>query len=184
MGMQVIPQFLAIYWLALLILAVVILLVVYSVFEARALCRQGPKDTSGNGITIGSAKAFDNRSLALRIERLSTSLAALRIVNQNITENLSTFQAQSSSETIRSLALYVNSNPTKAGSDSSSQQQNSNKDVTSDPKSSADAAKADIKPAIGLAAGDILSDQLNLASQIVNLDRSSGFRLRSFPSWA
>jgi hypothetical protein len=94
----------------------------------------------------------------------------LKIVNQNITENLSTFQAQSSSERSGSLALYVNSRPTKAESDNSSQQQNSNKDATSDSKSSADTAKADTKMVIGLAAGDILSDQLNLASQIVNLE--------------
>jgi hypothetical protein len=65
--MQVALQFLSTYWLDLLILAI-ILLGVYIVIEVLALLSNWPKDTSGNGITIGRAKTFDNRSLALRIE--------------------------------------------------------------------------------------------------------------------
>ena len=41
----------------------------------------GPRDTVGNGITVGLAKAFDNRSLSLRIEQLSNNLAQLRVVD-------------------------------------------------------------------------------------------------------
>jgi hypothetical protein len=165
--MQIALEFLAAHWLALLISAIVIaILCSVEFWWVRKHC---PKDTTGNGITIGNAKAFDNRSLALRIERLSASLAALKVVNQNVTENLSTFQEQTSSESSRSLTLDVKSSPPKAGNGTSPKAKDGDKDAKSGSPSPSNAAKADSKPA-GLAASDILSDQLNLASQIMNLE--------------
>jgi hypothetical protein len=170
--MQMILQFLATHWLALVILAGLILLTVYVYVQIRTVNRLGPKDTTGNGITIGHPKAFDNRSLALRIERLSAGLAALKIVNQNVTENLSVFQEQTSSETSRSLTLAVKSGVAKADDESSSKAKDGDKDSKSASTATppASAGKGEAKSAIGLAASDILADQLNLASQIVNLE--------------
>ncbi len=170
--MQVALQFLAAHWLALLISAVVIviLLTTYASVEVWWVRKHGPRDTTGNGITIGLAKAFDNRSLALRMERLSDSLAKLKIINQNVTENPSVFQEQTSSESSRTLTLDVKASPRKSGNDSSPTSKDGDKDAKSGSTSPTNAAKADSKPAIGLAASDILSDQLNLASQIVNLE--------------
>lgn len=165
--MQVTLQFLAAHWLALLIPAVVIVFLL--AIEGWWLRKHGPKDTIGNGISIGLAKAFDNRSLALRIERLSDSLAKLKVVNQNVTENLSVVQEQTSSESSRSLTLDVRSSPPKAGNDTSPKSKDGDKDAKSGSTATASAAKAESKPAVGLAASDILSDQLNLASQIMNL---------------
>lgn len=141
----------------------------YAVAHLLAVRRYGPKDTTGNGITIGRAKAFDNRSLQLRIERLSAGLAQLKIVNQNITENLPAFQQQTSSESTRSLTLEVKASPGKAESDGSSKSKAGEKEAKSD-STTAGASKTEAKPAVGMAAGDILSDQLNLASQIMNLE--------------
>jgi len=165
--MQVVLQFLSAHWLGLLILIAV--LAISALVQAWARYKYGPKDTIGNGITIGHAKAFDNRSLALRIERLSASLDQLKVVNQNVTENASTFQKQASTQATRSLALEVKSSLGKAGKDGSSKEKDSDKDAKSDTPA-ADAAKSESKPAVGLAASDILSDQLNLASQILNLE--------------
>ncbi|HKG22236.1 MAG TPA: hypothetical protein VKC34_10075 [Blastocatellia bacterium] len=170
--MQVILEYLAAHWMALSISAVVILVAAYAYLELRAVNRLGPKDTIGNGITIGRAKAFDNRSLALRIERLSAGLAALKVVNQSATENISVFQEQTSSESSRSLTLDVKSGPGTAGDDSSSRSKDGDKDSKSGSASASptSSAKSDAKAATGLAASDILTDQLNLASQIVNLE--------------
>src|SRR5262245_10140344 len=105
--MQEILKFFLTHWLALLI--VVIAIGTCALVQVWLVRKYGPKDTVGNGITIGHAKAFDNRSLALRIERLSASLEALKVVNQNVTENLSSLQLQSSSESSRSLTLDLKS---------------------------------------------------------------------------
>src|SRR5438874_1949857 len=113
--MSQVMSFITAHWIALLIstIVIVVLLAVYAYFEIRAFRENGPKDATGNGITVGNAKAFDNRSLALRIERLSASLANLKVVNQNVTENLASFQQQSSSDVTRSLTLDLKAVPTK-----------------------------------------------------------------------
>jgi hypothetical protein len=58
----------------------------------RHILVHSPADLTGNGIAIGQAKAFDSSSLTLRLQRLNAGLEALKVVNQNITENLSTVQ--------------------------------------------------------------------------------------------
>ena len=143
-------------------------LAIYALVQFLAWYFDGPEDPTGNGITIGHAKAFDNRSLALRIERLSASLAALKVVNQNVTENLSTIQKQSSTESSRSLTLEVKSTPAKTEGNGSSKKER--QDAPTDTTTTADTAKSDPKPTVALAASDILNDQLNLASQIMNLE--------------
>src|SRR5215472_7890999 len=66
-----------------------------------------PVDRTANGITVGQAKVFDNRSLALRVERLNASLEKLKVVNQNVTDNFSAIQERTSSESTQTLSLAV-----------------------------------------------------------------------------
>lgn len=166
--MQETLNFLGAHWLALEVIAIVIL--IYTVVQLRAMQQHGPQDITGNGITVGRAKAFDNRSLALRIERLSASLATLKVVNQNITENISAIQAQTSSETSRSLTVSVKAGAAKPTAEDPSSKSKGNDKEGGAASAPAEAASAESKPGLGLAASDILSDQLNLASQIVNLE--------------
>lgn len=112
-----------------------------------------PPDCTGNGITIGLPKVFDSRSLSLKIEQLNAGLEALRVVNQNVTENLPKFQAKTTQETSIGAAVGAS-----AGSEKK------------DPGTAEKAADGKAPElAFGMAAGDALTDQLNLASQIVNL---------------
>lgn len=146
-------------------LAVAILLYFLTLFFAWL--KRGPGDTTGNGITVGQAKAFDNRSLALRVERLSASLDALKVINKNVTDNVSTFQKHTTTETSRSVTLDVKPNPIQTDG------QSKNKEETNPTKADAksgEATTSETKPTVALAASDILTDQLNLASQILNLE--------------
>ena len=166
--MQIVLNFIVAYWPELLISTFFILVIVY--LAAQAVKGSIPKDLVGNGITIGKPKAFDNRSLQLRIERLSAGLAALKVVNQNLTENLSLFQEQTSSESNRSLTLGVKSSPGKVDNETSSKTKDGDKKAESASALPANPAKAESKSSTGLSASDILSDQLNLAAQIMNLE--------------
>ena len=114
----------------------------------------GPRDTVGNGITVGLAKAFDNRSLSLRIEQLSNNLAQLRVVDQKATESIGKFQGESSHSSTQELTLKANGSTTATAAGAGNK---------------TDSNKSEAKPEFTLTAGDILSEQLNLASQIVNL---------------
>lgn len=161
--MQIILHFLAQHWLLLLIL-----LGIYVLIEIYAWYGFGPTDISGNGITIGSAKAFDNRSLALRIERLSSSLENLKVVNQSATENLTAIQGQTSSEVTLAASFQAKGAPPQAekkeGADRG-EEEKPGKTVTA-----TESQRTEEKPTVALTASDILTDQLNLASQILNLE--------------
>jgi hypothetical protein len=145
-----------------------------------AQARSKPKDITGNGITVGHPKAFDNRSLALRVERLSASLANLKVVNQNFTDNLSALQQQSTVATTNSLTLGVKATPPlapgppaaapAAAAAAAGQTAEAPANPGSTVATGKPAAPAEAKPGVALAAGDVLSDQLNLASQILNLE--------------
>ncbi len=128
-----------------------------------------PRDRTGNGIAIGQAKVFDNRSLALRVERLSGELERLKVINQSITDNVSAAQAQVSTQSSQSLSFEV-----KAQGKPAQESKATTSDKSNDGKSSGSAALGTAKtdepaPKVGLAASDLLNDQLNLASQIFNL---------------
>lgn len=157
-----IGRFISAHWLAFLI--VTVLAIVCVAAELYVVRKRRPKDSAGNGITIGRAKAFDNRSLALRVERLNAGLENLKVINQNITDGPSTFQQQSSTEDSRSLSLVGKVTKPPQSTD----QKGSPSDGQGKASPSGETA-SDFKPAIGLAAGDVLSDRLNLASQIFNL---------------
>src|ERR1019366_2054471 len=124
-----------------------------------------PADATGNGITIGQAKAFDNRSLTLRLERLNARLQSIEVVGQAFTEALANVQEQTTSETNRSISAGLKLDISKGDAGKSTPNQ------SVDPKPAGDSASGEgaYKPNMGMAAGDILTDQLNLNSQISNL---------------
>jgi hypothetical protein len=171
MGMQAVLKFLN-FLVAnkVILLNLAGLAAVYAVLQLWAWLVYGPKDTVGNGITIGQAKAFDNRSLQLRIERLSASLANLKVVNQNVTENLATLQRQTTSKSSRSLTLEAKATPGTAGDNESAAATGNGKGGATKATESDEETQSETKPAVALAASDVLSDQLNLASQILNLE--------------
>ena len=142
----------------------------YAIVELWAWVVYGPKDTTGNGITIGQAKAFDNRSLQLRIERLSASLANLKVINQNVTENLSTIQQQTTTKTSRSLTVEAKAKPATVAEGASPEPAPETNVATAESASSGDTAQSETSPTVALAPSDVLSNQLNLASQILNLE--------------
>lgn len=149
-----VASFVAAYWLAGILIAVLAVLYFWWIQHKR------PTDTAGNGITVGQAKAFDNRSLTLRVERLNASLESLRVVDQSFAENVSTVQERTSDENTRSMVLGVK------GISTGKSEKGTEEGAT---KKAASAASESDKLKIGLAASDILNDQLNLASQIFNL---------------
>ena len=163
--MQVVLQFFAMHWLYLIIPVGVVLL--YALVQTLAVCFCGPRDTTGSGIVIGQAKVFDNRSLSLRIERLTAGLEALKTVSQNVAAD-STFQGQTSAVSSRSITLDLKATPYKAANDGSPKPKDGDKNGRS--ASTAEPTKLDDKSAIALAASDILNDQLDLASQILSLE--------------
>jgi hypothetical protein len=132
----------------------------------------GPRDMVGNGITVGLAKAFDNRSLSLRIERLSNSLAQLKVVDQKATENIGKIQGLSSTLSARTLTLDATAGTKPAATDPS--QTPPGDALAADgagktPATGTSGSKSESKAEVTLAAGDILNEQLNLATQIMNL---------------
>lgn len=127
-----------------------------------------PPDCTGNGITIGLPKVFDSRSLSLKIEQLNAGLEALRVVNQNVTDNLPRFQSKTTSEASLGATLGVDAGQkrTEVGGSRSDTDKTLPGGKAAVPDPSPGEASG---PAFGVAAGDALTDQLNLASQIVNL---------------
>jgi hypothetical protein len=150
------------HWVALVISAAIVVLLICLFFYLRWIKSHRPKENIGNGIIVGPAKAFDNRSLALKIERLNRNLEDLKVINQNMTEGLENIQEQTRTDTSQAISLTIKS-PAGAAADGKSRDAEK-----ADNKSSASAAP-DGKAVTGLAASDMLSNQLNLQSQIFNL---------------
>ncbi|MEM5316832.1 hypothetical protein [Paraburkholderia sp. JHI869] len=169
--MRVVSLFVSEHWFSIVV-AGAVLCVLYASVQFIALRRRGPKDATGNGIIVGNAKAFDNRSLQLRIERLSASLSALKTVNQNITDSLSLMQGDTSSDTLHSLAVGLNAKETAEHTETSSKtsSKSSKEKQETKPESRNSEPNEDKKIDVGLAASDLLGSQLNLASQIMNLE--------------
>src|ERR1035437_1194479 len=93
-----------------------------------------PADATGNGITIGQAKAFDNRSLTLRLERLNARLQSIEVVGQTFTEALANIQEQTTSETNRSISAGLKLDISKGDAGKSTPNQ------SVDPKPAGDSA--------------------------------------------
>jgi len=161
------------HWQMLIGILIALLLAAAYIFtQRRQISKNGPRDTMGNGITIGLAKAFDNRSLSLRIERLSNSLSQMKVVDQKATDNIGKFQGQSSTLSARTLTLDATAG-TKTAVASTTEKTSATRPATDSAgknnDSSSDTKKAESQSEVGLSSSDILNEQLNLASQIMNL---------------
>ncbi|HEY0614816.1 MAG TPA: hypothetical protein VGC96_09265 [Candidatus Elarobacter sp.] len=164
MGLQIVHD-IALYWPAAAGAVAVILAAVLADALTRAGRSDEPADLVSNGITVGRAKAFDNRSLALRIQRLSAGLEALKVITQDPGRSVGSLQGQTSSTSATSLKVGIKKAIIPGTSDKAAG--NGDKGVVRAPEA---ASGSDDKPVLALAAGDVLNDQLNLASQIVNLE--------------
>jgi hypothetical protein len=150
------------HWVSVAVAAVLVL------FEVIWVWRHRPEDLTGNGITIGQAKAFDNRALALRLERLTHDLEQIKVLDQGATANVGAFQAMTSTETRQTASLsgkVLESSKSPSAGDKEGAK--SVAPVDKGAPRSEDASG--FKPVFGLEAGDLISNQLNLASQIFNL---------------
>ena len=167
--MQVI-HYIQAHWPMLLGILIVLLLVAaaYIDWQFLQLGLKGPRDTVGNGITVGLAKAFDNRSLSLRIERLSNSLAQMKVVDQKATDNIGKLQGQSSTVLARTLTLDATAG-TKTAVTSTTEKTSPTHAAADGPAKNSDSGSDKNQSEVALSAGDILNEQLNLASQIMNL---------------
>jgi hypothetical protein len=157
--------------------ALAAILIVVALYRFIAT-HMGPQDFSGNGIVIGRAKVFDNRSLTLILEQLNDSLRTFTVLNQNFTRNLDSFQQQQSTDSAYSVKGEFAPTSGKSASEGAKHSADTAKDEktptdapTSKRAGTPETGKAQPAPDLrfGPAAGDTLTDQVNLAYQILNL---------------
>ncbi len=146
----------------------------------------GPHDNSSNGIVVGRAKQFDNRSLSMILEEVEASLKKLNVVGQPIAANSDVFQESRSVESSRSLTLggllgkastTADDKPDRDASSAQSDKRAANSGQEAEGGSDAAKAKASpggadktsFAPQFGSAAGDALTDRMNLTYQIANM---------------
>lgn len=149
---------------------IVVAAAVYAFAQYLARIMFGPYDKFLNGIVIGSAKAFDNRSLQLRIERLSQGLEELKTINQKLVDNVTPLQAEHSTEAVWEARLDVDHQYKETKISRSADNHGAHPGPKRTGHSPGESEPEQLKATIGLAASDILRDQLNLASQIMNLE--------------
>ena len=162
--------------------------------------RAGPRDSSSNGITIGRAKQFDNRSLSLILEEMNRSLEKLSVLQQSITSRADVFQESEETAVSRSLSFALSragevkpgqkATKREAGGASEADRASADKGAKrpseathpARPKAPADAEPSKFAPTFGMAAADLLADQVNLLYQIINMrllnERALSDRLR------
>jgi len=167
-------QFSGLPWLGLLVLVFLFL----------------PEKVSGedNGIAVGAPKVFDNRSLELMLEQFEQSLRTATFVDKGqLAGALGQFQGSQQTDLFRDLEITANLTPqipgpaTAAGGKSQSSDKTSTastdkatpKTDTSSKPAASDSSSATIPDAVtkkyGIAAEDILNEQVNLTYQIFNL---------------
>jgi hypothetical protein len=163
-----------------LLLVVAIAAAVY--LYRRAASRLGPHDYSANGIAVGEAKQFDNRSLTLILEQLDAALAKLSVVSQSVSQNLGTFQGQRSTDWLQTASFTFGEGGKVPEANDGKKDSSAGGAQVDKPTGDAAAASGTAKgqspaaslpssfaPAFAGLAGDALTDQMNLAYQIVNL---------------
>jgi hypothetical protein len=135
---------------------------------------------AGNGIAVGSPKVFDNRSLALMLEQLDRSLERLNAIDEaKILAQLGLLQGQQSSSINRSFSISTLPIPSldlTEKKDTNSNELQMGQRVTKAAEYTPKAPDlgtiqypSPFDAKMGLAAQDVLSEQINLTYQIVNL---------------
>lgn len=132
-----------------------------------------------NGIAVGRAKIFDNRTLTLLLDSLNDSLSRLQVIDQGqLAKSLALLQAYSSTANATSFSLSTLPLPAvkttlqanAAGNLVPSQQTSEQAAFTpSAPKLPDALAAPKFEPQFGTSANDLLNDQVNLTYQIFNL---------------
>lgn len=139
-----------------------------------------PMKGEHNGIGIGETKVYDNRSLMLIIEQLDASLARISVLDQSkLIQGIGALQGIQQSEAATSVSAsmlpiagsqFTEERDATAGTLVPKQRVTTNPAVTpSAPTLSADGLPAITPGNYGIAAQDILSEQMDLTYQIANL---------------
>lgn len=173
-------------------LAILVFLSSLEVMAQQSKMCTGPAgQTYCNGISVGSPKVFDNRSLTLMLEALNQTLETQQkayIDQKSVLNALTNFQGLSTQEV--STNLSVTSLPT-ASRDVSTDLKTGNVDANGNPLPNTLERKTDtnrasftpqapaldtlpglpsgFNPTFGASASDLLNDQVNLTYQIFNL---------------
>ena len=139
------------------------------------------KNTSaGNGIAVDQPKVFDNRSLVLMVEQLDAALARVTAVDQaKLAQSIGLLQGIRESEVSRSLSVSTLPLPgtqlteqrdTNSGALVPQQRQTTSGSFTpAAPTLAAESLPGISQSGYGIAAQDILSEEVNLTYQILNL---------------
>jgi hypothetical protein len=162
-----------------------------------------------NGISIGRAKVFDNRSLTLLLENLSETLRGLQVIEQDpLRKALGQLQGSQITDVARSLSVLAGGAPGVTTTREATRQDDLERKLTSGKSTEDDVEKESVEalidrkvseklglkqetttsertpslpalpelmgapgslPAFGQNAADLLSDQVNLTYQILNL---------------
>jgi hypothetical protein len=137
-------------------------------------------DEPGNGITVGEPKVFDNRSLASMIEQFEESLSASGFVSKNdLAAAIGNYQGSETRDSSQTLQISTLPTPQIATTSSATNgvlsptsQTNTANSVTPQPPSP-DATNGSLPHAVtkkyGIAAADLLNQQVDLTYQIFNL---------------
>ncbi len=157
------------------------------------ICQSGGKSPACNGISVGMPKVFDNRSLTLQIEALQKALQQQQATNstidlKSVMAALANTQGLTQSEVSTVLSILGNPTPStslttdlKTGNVDSNGNPLPNTTDTQTSKNVASVTPAapsfdsfatlpsGFNPAFGPSASDLLSDQINLNYQIINL---------------
>jgi hypothetical protein len=131
-----------------------------------------------NGISVTSAKVFDSRSLVLMLEQLEAQLRSLQAIDQQkITQGLTNLQGARLSEVARAVSVTGVPTPSVTTTETISEgalrttervsEAPSTTPVT--PGTAPAAAGLTFEPTFGLSANDLLTDQVSLTYQIINV---------------
>lgn len=133
-----------------------------------------------NGIAVGRAKLFDNRTLLLMLQQLDESLRTVQAINPpSIATAVGQLQGSQTSELLRSFQAtglpagaeeqQVKTTVGPTGTNTESTQKTTTAAPSLSPPQLPQAQPAPAEPKYGLAAQDLLTEQINLTYQVFNL---------------
>lgn len=180
-------------WLFLVTILNVVFLTAAAAQNGSVACQSGGQPPACNGISVGIPKVFDNRSLTLQIEALQKTLRQQQASNstvdlKSVMAALANTQGLTQSEVSTVLSLLGNPTPStslstdlKTGNVDSNGNPLPNTTETQTSKNVASVTPTGptfdsfatlptgFNPTFGPSASDLLSDQINLNYQIINL---------------